>query len=154
MSNIKVFDPTKVNATVPDAPMDWYSYPLDFASLTINVPSQQNLQIDAASDFYLTAITFEATLAAGTTALTAATRIIPGVKLLLTDGGSSRQLMQNPVPLSTIGGDGPWPHRLLYPRLFVRNSTILVQVTPYDASLSTAWNTLRLNFEGFRIYNQ
>src|SRR5882757_8698955 len=150
---MQVFDPTTAGASTPaNKPMDWYSYPLTFISMTINVASSQNIQIDAASNFYLTAITFRAYLAAGTTALTANTSIIPGVTLLLTDGGSSRQLMQNPVDLSSIGGNGAWPHRLLYPRLFKANSVILTQIVPYDASLSTGWDALRINFEGFRIY--
>ncbi len=151
---MQVFDPTTANATVPSMtkPMDWYSYPLTFTGMTINVASSQNIQIDAASDFYLTAITYRAYLAASTTALTVNTTIIPGVTLLLTDGGSSRQLMQNPVDLSSIGGDGKWPHRLLYPRKFTRNSVILTQVVPYDPSLSVDWDSLRINFEGFRIY--
>ncbi len=102
--------------------------------------------------FYLTAITYRAYLAASTTNLTVNTTIVPGVTLLLTDGGSSRQLSQNPVDLSSIGGDGKWPHRLLYPRLFKRNSVILTQIVPYDPSLSVGWDTLRINLEGFRIY--
>lgn len=149
----EVFNPAQAGATVPqNQPKDWYNYPLTFSSMTVNVPSSQNIQIDAASDFYLTALTYKAYLASSTTALTAATRIIPGATLLLTDGGSSRQLMQNPVDISDVAGDGEWPHRFIYPRLFKRNSVILVQLTPYDASLSTAWDTLRVNFEGFRIY--
>ena len=75
----------------------------------------------------------------------------PGVTMLLTDSGSNRQLMQNPVPLEQIGGNGPWPHRMIHPRLFLRNSNIQVAIVRYDAATG-GWDTLRINFEGFRIY--
>lgn len=150
---MRVFDPTKAGAEVPmDKPLDWFSYPITFSSMTVNVPSTNNQQIDAASDFYMTAITIRAYLAASTAGLTANTAIIPGATLLITDGSSSRQLMQNPVDISQIAGDGPWPYRLLYPRLFKANGNIGSQLVPYDASLSTVWDTLRLTYHGFRIY--
>lgn len=150
---MQVFDPTTAGAQVPtNKPLDWFSYPLNFTGLTLNTPASQNIQIDAASDFFLTAITARAYLAASTTAATANTSIIPGATLLLTDGGSSRQLMQNPVDLSQISGTGPWPHRLLYPRKFTRNSVILTQIVPYDAAMPASWDAIRITFQGFRIY--
>lgn len=153
MPTPNVFAPGQpVGYQIPDKPKDWFSYPLTFSSLTINVAASQNIAIDAGSDFFLTALTYTAYLAASTTALTAATRIIPGATILLTDSGSNRQLMQSAVSLPLVSGDGEWPHRMIHPRLFLRNSNIQVQITPYDASLSVGWDTLRLNFEGFRIY--
>lgn len=150
---MQTFDPTGTTPNVPaNKPMDWFSYPVSFSGMTLNTPSSQTLQIDASSDFYLTALTQRTYLAASTTAATANTSIIPGAIFLITDAGSSRQLSQNPVDLSQVTGNGPWPYRLMYPRLFKRNSAILLQVTPYDASFSTAWDTIRITLHGFRIY--
>jgi hypothetical protein len=137
---------------IPDRPKDWFSYPLQFTSIVANTPQSQSIQIDAGSDFFLTALTYSAYLAASTSSIQAATRIIPGVTLLLTDSGSNRNLMQSATPLPLIGGDGEWPHRLIHPRLFLRNSNIQVQINAYDASVGTDWDALYLNFEGFRVY--
>lgn len=132
-------------------PKDWFSYPVLFTTVTQNVPQTTQIPIDAGSDFYLTAITSLATDAAATTAPTEATNILPLVTILITDSGSNRQLMQNPVPIPLITGDGEWPHRLIHPRLWLRNSNIQLQILSYDPNVT--YDTLYLNFEGFRIYN-
>jgi hypothetical protein len=108
------------------------------------------LQIDAGSDFFLTAITFFAQADGATAGTTVNTQPIPAVTLLITDQGSNRQLMQNPVPLSAIAGDGAHPHRLIHPRLFKRNSAIQLVVTSIDP---TTYEYLWINLEGFKIYN-
>ncbi len=149
---VQVFAPGQSGYQIPNKPQDWYNYPITFTSVAQTTPQTTNIAIDAGSDFFLTAITYDAYLAASTTALTTSTVIIPGITMLLTDSGSNRQLMQNPVPLSQIGGNGPWPHRMIHPRLFVRNSNIQVAVVRYDAATGD-WDTLRINFEGFRIYS-
>jgi len=145
-----VFAPAQARGfAIPNAPKDWFSYPVTFNSLaTAGTPQSTNLQIDAGSDFYLTAITYLATGTA-TAVLTASSRIIPLVTILLTDSGSNRQLMQNAVPLDSIAGSGEWPHRLIFPRLFLRNSNIQIVVANYDTTNTTS---VRINFEGFRIY--
>jgi hypothetical protein len=151
MPTPNVFAPGKPEGfQIPDRPKDWFSYPVTFTTLLNGVAQSTNIPIDAGSDFYMTALTYLATDAAGTTVLTANTRILPLVTILLTDSGSNRQLMQNPVPLDAIAGDGAWPHRLIHPRLFLRNSNIQVLVQSFDANAT--YGTLRLNFEGFRIY--
>lgn len=148
----QVFAPGQPGYQYPNKPQDWFSYPTQFSSIAANTPQTSNVQIDAGSDFFLTAITYSAYLAGSTTAITAQTRIIPGVTLLITDSGSNRQLMQNPVPLPLLAGDGEWPHRLIHPRLFYRNSNIQLAINAYDASAGTAWDTLYISLEGFRIY--
>lgn len=153
MGPTQVFAPGQPGYQIPAKPQDWFSYPTQFTSVAASTPQTANVQIDAGSDFFLTAVTYSAYLAASTTALTSSTTIVPGVTLLITDSGSNRQLMQNPVPLSLIAGDGAWPHRLIHPRLFFRNSNIQLAINAYDASAGTAWDTLYINLEGFRIYS-
>lgn len=147
--NNQAFAPGKAGFSIPNLPKDWFSYPVTFSGLANTATQSTNLQIDAGSDFYMTAISFLAWNTASTAVITADAAPIPNVTLLLTDSGSNRQLMQNPAPLWTIAGDGNHPHKLIHPRLFVRNSNIQVQVTSRDAN---ATFNIYLNFEGFRIY--
>lgn len=133
---------------IPSGPKDWYGYPLLFSALAPGAATL-TFQIDAASDFFLTALSFlcEADL---TTSVTVSTFVVPKVTVQVTDGGSSRNLFQNQVPLYSVFGDGDHPHRLIHPRLFVRNSAITVNLTNY--STATTYSRLYLMFEGFRIY--
>lgn len=128
-------------------PKDWFSYPVRFQAVANTNVLSINTQIDAGSDFYLTAITQFSTIAA--TAATTSTLAIPQVTVLITDSGSNRQLMFNPVPLGVIAGDVNHPHRLIHPRLFLRNSNIQIQLTSIDAQTFT---NIWINLEGFRIY--
>lgn len=153
-----VFAPSQPEGfQIPDMPCDWYSYPLTFVNLAAattrytvpGVPQTQQLQIDAASDFYWTALSMVSEAGTNTTPLNYGTVIVPIVSILINDGGSNRNLMQNPVPLGTVAGDGRWPHYLQHPRLFKKNSTIQVTLANLDAT--NAYN-ISLNFEGFKQY--
>lgn len=147
--NSQVFAPGQpAGYVIPNKPKDWYSYPVLFTSLAPG-NATTTFQIDAASDFFFTALTQE-TRGDTTTSITVSTAIIPMVTVQITDGGSNRNLFQNSVPLQSIAGDGNHPHRLIHPRLFVRNSSITVAVTNY--STATTYARLYINFEGFRIY--
>ena len=154
----KVFAPSMPgNFRIPANPRDWYSYPLNFINLLVagtryivpGVPQTLNIQIDAAADFYWTAGTFQACVNGVTTAQTQTSSILPFVSILINDGASNRNLMQNAVLLGNVFGNGVWPHRLQHPRLFKKNSTIAVTLANLDAT--NAYDVL-LNFEGFKIY--
>jgi hypothetical protein len=132
-----------------DRPKDWFSYPVRFTAVAENDVDTINVQIDAGSDFYLTALSYFATLDSATAGVTVSSYLVPAVTILLTDTGSNRQLMNNPVPLASIAGDGNHPHRLIHPRLFLRNSNIQVVLQSYDPD---TYDNLWLNLEGFRIY--
>jgi hypothetical protein len=151
--NAQAFAPSQPGSfRIPDMPKDWFSYPLRFQAVAeLAVPSQ-NIQIDAGSDFYLTALTYFATVDGGTSVIDVSTVPVPVVTALITDSGSNRQLMNAPVPISLIFGDGNHPHRLIHPRLFYRNSTITVALQSIDTDADTTWSNIWLNFEGFRIY--
>lgn len=134
--------------SIPNAPKDWYGYPLLFSAFAPG-PATLTFQIDAASDFYLTALSFNCE-ADVTTSITVSTFVVPKVTVQITDGGSARNLFQAQAPLYSVFGDGNHPHRLIHPRLFVRNSSITVNLTNY--STATTYARLYLHFEGFRIY--
>lgn len=148
--NGQVFAPNQpVGYQIPNRPKDWYSYPLLFSALAGATNATLTFQIDAASDFFLTALTYlaEADL---TTSITVATFVVPKITIQVTDGGSNRNLFQAPVPLYSVAGDGDHPHRLIHPRLFAANSSITATVNNY--STATTYARLYINFEGFRIY--
>lgn len=154
MSNGQAFAPSRPGSfRIPELPKDWFSYPVTFlavAGSTAGTAVSTNIQIDAGSDFYLTALTLFAVISGSTATITVSSAPLPDATLLLTDSGSNRQLMNAPVPLSQIAGDGNHPHRLIHPRVFFRNSNIQVQLTSYD--LTATYSRLTVNFEGFRIY--
>ncbi|MGH9780194.1 MAG: hypothetical protein ACRD33_00110 [Candidatus Acidiferrales bacterium] len=135
------------------ANQDWFSYPLLFTELTADTSQTLQIQIDASADFYLTQIeqlTINVTAEASTDPITADTAILPQVTMLLNDSGSNRNLMQGGVQLSSIAGNGPWPHYLRHPRRFARNSAFSVTLVSTDANNDY---TIFLNFEGFKTYN-
>ena len=150
MQGQNVFAPGQPGYVMPvGRPKDWFHYPLRFTSISNTDVDTLSVSIDAGSDFFLTAVSYFATINGTTTGLTESTVTVPSVTLLITDSGSNRQLMQNPVPLALLAGDGNHPHRLIYPRLFLRNSNIQVQITSIDPiTYSNVW----VNFEGFRVY--
>lgn len=152
--NGQAFAPSRPgNFRIPDLPKDFFSYPILFTNVsgsTAGTTVSSNVNIDAGSDFYLTALSFFAVVSDATQAVTVNTLPVPNATFLITDTGSNRQLMQNPVPLSLIAGDGNHVHRLIHPRVFFRNSNIQVQLTSYDTNAT--YSRLTVNFEGFRIY--
>lgn len=137
---------------------DFYVYE---ASTTIGTPipvsGQQTdtIQIEADSNFILQKLTYHAQAPAGTAlaadalGLVESQKIIPPVAIQLIDTGSGRQLMQNPIPIPSLFGDGKLPFILPNPRMFMRNSTIQVVFTNLDA---TNTYTVRLAFIGYKVY--
>lgn len=147
--NGQAFAPNmEVGYRIPNKPMDWFIYPIIFGTFAAG-NATQTFQIDAASDFFLTQLTFMAE-ADSTTVITVSSLVVPKVRAQITDGGSSRNLFQAQVPIMGFAGDGNHPHRLLHPRLFVRNSAITVTATNY--STATTYASVYIQFEGFRIY--
>lgn len=111
-----------------------------------SLPSQIN--IDAGTDFYWVATTFQADIAGA--AQTYTSKVIPLVTVIITDTGSQRQLMNAAVPLPTIAGPGDSPYRLILPRLFRANSIITVNWTSYVAA-GTTYSNIYLILHGFRL---
>lgn len=148
--NAQVFDPTGEQMVVPNRPKDWFCYPLLYTAVAPDDIDNLTLQIDAGSDFYLTALTYFAHVNGSTATPTAADYVIPEVSLQITDTGSNRQLFNEPVALNLIAGDGNHPHRLIHPRLFRRNSAI--KTTLVNFGDTDTYDYIRVNLEGFKIY--
>lgn len=127
---------------------DYYWYVTNIAAaLAPAAVTNTSIQIDAGTDFYWIASTYQADLAGA--ALTESGNIIPLVTVLITDTGSSRNLMNSAVPLPQLAGDGKRPYRLIRPRLFRANSVINFTWTSYVAA-GTTYSNLYFTMHGYR----
>jgi len=132
---------------VSDFRRDFYIYEAESLALVAGGTSNDVINIEADSDFILQKMTYEADIAAA--AYTFTTNPIPLVTIQITDTGSGRQLMQEPIPINSFMGDGKLPFYLPNPRKFLRNSTIQIAFVNFDAAVTY---NLRLAFIGYKIY--
>ena len=126
---------------------DFYVYEAEALLIAAGGSANDVINIEADSDFIMQKLSFQADIAAA--AFTDSTRPIPNVSVQLVDTGSGRQLMQNPIPIPSMFGWGELPFVLDNPRKFLRNSTIQVAFTNFDAA---ATYNVRLAFIGYKIY--
>ena len=126
---------------------DFYIYEAEALALAPAGSANDIINIEADSDFILQKFAWQADIAAA--AYTTNTRPWPNVTVQLIDSGSGRQLMQNPIPVTSFMGDGQLPFILPNPRKFLRNSTIQIAFTNFDAAVTY---NLRLAFIGYKIY--
>jgi hypothetical protein len=127
----------------------WYSHtPVN--GLASTAPSANAIiNIDADSDFYCIALTQQATIADAV--LTESSNVIPLVRLQITDTASGKSLMNTPINLSSIAGDGKRPYRLVRPRVFQSNGTIQLAFTSYVAA-GTTYASLQVVLHGYKVY--
>lgn len=125
---------------------DYYWYITNVQALAAAATGNSQIQIDAGTDFYWIATTIQADVAGG--ALTPSTDIIPLVTVLINDTGTSRNLMNAPVPIPSLAGNGKEPYRLVRPRLFRANS--IVGFTFLNYSAGTTYANLYFTMHGYR----
>lgn len=111
-----------------------------------SLPSQIN--IDAGTDFYWFASSFQANIAGSAYDATSHQIVCPLIDVVITDTGSQRNLMNTPIPITTIAGTGQLPYRLLLPRLFKANSIVQFSWTSFEATLT---DSLDFVMHGFRL---
>lgn len=128
---------------------DYFTYSATFTGLLPNQSAVQSLNIQADSDFIWQKAAFYVTTAADQNQ-TAATRIIPAATVMITDTGSGRQLMDNPVLIPNIFGTGELPFILHTPKLFLSRSVINVQVQNLDAADTVTINLAFIGTKAFR----
>ena len=126
---------------------DFYIYEAEALALAPAGSANDIVNIEADSDFLLQKFAYQADIAAA--AFTDSTRPWPNVTIQLIDSGSGRQLMQNPIPVTSFMGNGELPFILPNPRKFLRNSTIQVAFANFDAAVTY---NIRLAFIGYKIY--
>ena len=139
--------PLRVSEQVAPRRRDFYTYEAEALALAAGAAANDIINIEADSNFILQKLCYHADIAAA--AFVESTQPIPNVTIQLTDTGSGRNLMANPVPIPSIFGFGRLPFILPNPRVFLRNSTIQVAFANFDAAV--AYN-IRLSFIGFKNY--
>lgn len=132
-----IFDP-KLNGA------DWYTYVIDAGNSPAPTGGGQNLaaggvaqctlSIDAGTDFYLIALSYQAQIASGG-GLEESTNPIPLVTMQLNDSGSTRNLFSQPLPLPSVAGDGKRPARLIRPRIFRALSALTFNFVSLEPSV-------------------
>lgn len=105
-----------------------------------------NLQTD--SDFELLAITYAADI--GGAVQTYNSRVIPLVTMTLQVSGTGNDIMPQPVPLSSIGGNGELPFLLPESTIWHGSSQISITLSRY-AQAGTTYN-IRLAFHGRKLF--
>jgi len=134
---------------VDDTRRDFYVYESQALALAPAGNANDEINIEADSDFIMQKLAWQADIAGA--AYTDSTRPWPNISVQLIDSGSGRQLMQNPIPVTSFMGTGELPFILPNPRLFLRNSTIQVAYTSFEAGGGVTYN-IRLAFIGYKIY--
>jgi hypothetical protein len=115
--------------------------------LTAGATATFQINIQADSDFKILAGTQHASVA--NTAQTFSTVTWPQITVLLTDQGSGRNLMDNPVDVASMFGTGQLPFFWPTPKILSARSTLQVQCTSYESSQTT---NLRLYFIGVKLF--
>lgn len=141
-------------STVPTGPTiigeDFYSYAVLFESLAAGSSATGFIQIEADSDFQVQKMEHFADLAGA--AQTFNTLVVPLVSVVIIDTGSGRQLMNQPIPVSNLFGDGRLPFIIPTPKLFVKNSRINFDVVNFSAA--TTYTNLWLVLTGKKIFTK
>lgn len=133
----------------PGAQFDYFGYVFPtFAAIAVGGNATQQVTIQADSDFEIRRIQYHADIAAA--AFVANTRPIPNYTIQLTDSGAGRNLFNIPAPLDSIATFGEQPVDLPWPKIISRNSTLLCQLTNFDAAVATY--TVRIVLLGRKIF--
>jgi hypothetical protein len=144
--NIQSFNPREGGA-------DYFWYAATVTGLVSTAPNGTSIiNVDADSDFYCVALTYNAVLLTATLGglLTESTNVIPVVTIQITDTGSGKSLMNTPIPMGAIMGDGKRPYRLVRPRVFQSNATIQLNYVAFVVAGSTYQITTVLH--GYKVY--
>lgn len=125
---------------------EFFIYPLNFLLLGAAEVRPLVLTIDATSDFIWYYGTYAAD--ANGAAQTATTRTYPLVDILITPTDTTAQMMQTPVPVTSMFGNAENPFVLPAPRLFPSRTSITFTATNRDA----ANTNLRLALIGLKRF--
>ena len=128
---------------------DYFWYAARITGLSSAAPTGSAIiSLDSDSDFYCIATSYQADIAGA--ALTESGNLIPLVNVQVTDTGSGKALMNTPIPIGALAGDGKRPYRLARPRVFLANATLQLAFTSYVAAGTTYNITFVLH--GYKVY--
>lgn len=106
-----------------------------------------SITIQSDADFLIEKLAYVADNAGA--AVTDSSRIIPNIRVLLTSGTSSAQLMNVPTPISAMFGTGQIPFILPKPFFLRASSTLQIQYSSDEAALTL---NIQLAFIGRKVF--
>ena len=129
--------------------MDMFTYQVPvFTNLAVGASLTNQIIIQADADFEWIEAVYEFDLAAA--AYLYNTRPMPNMTVLIVDGSSGRQLMNNAVPVVNIFGRPEMPYVMPITKTFKANATIQFTATNFDAAVTTG--NLRLSLIGVKHF--
>lgn len=119
-------------------------------NLIAGASANVQITIQADSDFEWDYTTVYAEIDAATASPLPDNIDIP-VTVLISDGGSGRQLFNQPIPVTTLAGLGREPYILPQKRIFMGKSTVTFNFTNFDGALQV--DNLFLSLHGRKIFS-
>lgn len=126
---------------------DFYSYGIQFQAFNSGDTSTGFIQIEADSDFLIQKLAYFSNF--NDEQVTVFGQDVPLATILIVDTGSGRQIMNIPIPIGALFGDGRLPYILPTPKLFTKNSRINVTVFNFGGE---DYEDLWIVFEGKKIF--
>lgn len=126
---------------------DFYTYGIQFQNFNAGDTSVGFIQVEADSDFLIQKLAYFSNF--DDAQVTVFTQDVPLVTILIVDTGSGRQIMNIPIPIGALFGDGRLPYILPTPKLFTKNSRINVTLFNFGGE---DYEDIWINFEGKKIF--
>ena len=123
-----------------------YAYTITFSALTAGSTQSQVINIAANADFMALMFHHRATVSGA--AQTVSNKVAPLARILVTDSGSNEQFTNAAVDIENYSTNGNIVNDLPYPRIVSGRSTLTVQVSSYEASVSL---NLDVSIEGVLV---
>lgn len=128
---------------------DFFVYQIGpFGSLAAAAQLPGNVTLDADSDFLWQKFTAYADV--GDDGQTESATVVPGISITIKDTASGRDLMNAPIPLAALSGNGQLPFILPTPKIFQARGTIAVNVQ--NITDNTTYSSLYLCFIGTKLF--
>lgn len=132
----------------------WYVFPDFFNIATLGGQQTQAIQFQADSFFRIERISCffaNATTANAATQFTSGTRPIPNARIVFTDSGSGRQLMNSSIPIASLCGYEGLPYLLPVPKIMNPSATLTATITNFDGTVAASLYVISLG--GRKLYN-
>lgn len=138
---------------------DFFIYSTEFDGVLVGSTATNTINIQADSDFriekitHFTIVDVMGDINSGTFMDPLSQNVIvPNHTILITDTGSGRQIMDAPIPLAAMFGDGRVPFILGTPRILDARATLTIQLTNFDIATGDPEFRTWLAFIGTKIF--